>query len=167
MADSYPKEIRSKVMRQVKGQNTSPELLLRRSLYASGVRGWRCHRKDIPGKPDIAFIGKKLAVFMDGAFWHGHPSKYWQGRSGTYWDTKIARNQARDRRVDEELAKLGWRVFRVWDFEIKSNIDLIVQSITDILASTTLQSYRTYSGNLTEHLAAEAIANYEVTSKSN
>ena len=57
-------------------------------------------------------------MFVDGAFWHGHPAKYWPGRSGPYWDEKIARNQARDRRVDSELSELGWRVVRLWDFEV-------------------------------------------------
>lgn len=121
MPDSYPPEVRSRVMRQVKGRDTSTEMMLRRNLYAIGVRGWRCHRSDLSGKPDLAFGRAKLAVFVDGAFWHGHPSKYWPGRSGPYWDAKIARNQARDRRVDEELKAAGWRVVRLWDFEVEKD----------------------------------------------
>lgn len=105
-------------MARVKGKNTGPELALRRTLHAMGVRGWRCHRKDIPGKPDLVFGPAKLAVFVDGAFWHGHPDKYWPGRSGPYWDAKIERNMARDRRIDEELRSAGWRVIRLWDFEV-------------------------------------------------
>jgi DNA mismatch endonuclease (patch repair protein) len=59
-----------------------------------------------------------VAVFVDGAFWHGHPDYYW-GQSGEFWDAKIERNRARDLRVNEELAGLGWTVLRVWDFEVE------------------------------------------------
>ncbi len=105
-------------MARVKGRDTQPELALRRALFAIGLRGWRCHRANLPGRPDLAFGRVKLAVFVDGAFWHGHPSKYWSGRSGPYWDAKIARNQARDRKVDAALLSHGWRVLRLWDFEV-------------------------------------------------
>jgi DNA mismatch endonuclease (patch repair protein) len=115
MADA---RARSRVMARVRGRDTGPELALRRALWAVGLRGWRCHRGDLPGRPDVAFGRAKLAVFVDGAFWHGHPAKYWPGRCGPYWDEKIARNQARDRRVDEALSRLGWRVLRLWDFEV-------------------------------------------------
>lgn len=108
-------------MSRVRGRDTGPELRLRRALYALGVRGWRCHRKDLPGRPDLAFGRARLAIFVDGGFWHGHPSKWWPGRSGDYWDAKIAKNQVRDRRVDEELAALGWRILRMWDFEVDSD----------------------------------------------
>lgn len=134
MPDTYPPEVRSRVMKRVKGKDTGPELLLRRALYAAGVRGWRCNRKDLPGKPDIVFARRKLTVFVDGGFWHGHPSKYWQGRSGPYWDAKIARNQARDRRVEEELRRSGWNVLRIWDFEIKANLNEIVHHIKELLS---------------------------------
>lgn len=119
MPDTYSPVVRSRVMARVKDRDTKPELRLRRALYASGVRGWRCHRKNVPGKPDIAFGRSKLAVFVDGAFWHGHPSKYWPGRTSEYWDRKIARNKARDQRVDRELQSKGWRVLRLWDFEVE------------------------------------------------
>jgi DNA mismatch endonuclease (patch repair protein) len=108
-------------MSRVKGRDTTPEIRLRRALYAKGVRGWRCHRKTVSGTPDLAFGRAKVAVFVDGAFWHGHPSKYWPGRSSEYWDRKIARNQARDRRVNEELEANGWRVLRLWDFEVEKD----------------------------------------------
>lgn len=107
-------------MRNVKGQDTAPEVALRKALWAQGVRGWRLHRRDLPGKPDVAFGGEtRLAVFVDGAFWHGHPDKYWPGRSGEYWDKKIARNVERDKDVNNSLRELGWAVLRVWDFEVE------------------------------------------------
>jgi DNA mismatch endonuclease (patch repair protein) len=119
--DTYPPEVRSRVMARVKGRDTGPELTLRRALYALGLRGWRCHRKNLPGKPDLSFGRARLAVFVDGGFWHGHPSKYWPGRTSAYWDQKIARNQARDKRVDEELRAMGWAVVRLWDFEVEKD----------------------------------------------
>lgn len=121
MPDSYSVEVRSRVMSRVRGQDTGPELALRRALWSLGVRGWRCHRNNLPGKPDLAFGRAQVAVFVDGAFWHGHPNKYWNGRSGPYWDAKIARNIARDRRVDQELNEMGWEVVRLWDFEVEAD----------------------------------------------
>lgn len=108
-------------MASVRGRDTRPELVLRRALFAIGVRGWRCHRRDLPGRPDLAFGRRRVAVFVDGGFWHGHPSKYWPGRSGEYWDMKIERNKARDSAVNEQLRQSGWRVIRLWDFEIEAD----------------------------------------------
>lgn len=116
-------------MARVKGKDTKPEMLLRRALYARGVRGWRCHRASLAGKPDLAFGKVKLAVFVDGAFWHGHPSKWWPGRSGPYWDRKISRNIERDQVVDEELCANGWEVLRFWDFEVMDDLDAVVGTI--------------------------------------
>jgi DNA mismatch endonuclease (patch repair protein) len=75
-----------------------------------------------------------LAVFVDGAFWHGHPSRHRVGRSGAYWDEKIAKNVERDRRVDAELRALGWRVIRVWDFEVKRDLDAVVLTVRSALS---------------------------------
>jgi DNA mismatch endonuclease (patch repair protein) len=104
-------------MARVRTKDTAPELALRRALWATGVRGWRCHPKKVDGRPDFAWIGRRVAVFVDGAFWHGHPDYYW-GQSGKFWDEKIARNRARDERVNRVLAEGGWTVVRVWDFEV-------------------------------------------------
>ncbi len=118
MPDVFSKEERSRIMGRIKGRDTKPELALRRALWALGVRGWRCHRRDLPGRPDVAFGPAKLAVFVDGAFWHGHPSKYKAGQSGEFWDCKIAENVARDSRANAELTAIGWAVIRLWDFEV-------------------------------------------------
>jgi len=92
--------------------------VVRHALWSSGLRGYRLHRKDVPGKPDVAFPGRRVAVFVDGAWWHGHPDKWWPGRSGDYWDRKGQGNMHRDRRVDEELDSTGWAVVGLWDFEV-------------------------------------------------
>jgi DNA mismatch endonuclease (patch repair protein) len=133
MSDTYSPEVRSRTMAKVRSRDTKPEVTLRRGLWAAGVRGWRCHRCNLPGRPDLAFGRVRLAVFVDGAFWHGHPSKYWPGRSGPYWDAKIARNQARDRRADVELEAMGWSSLRLWDFEIEQNLSWSVERVIDAL----------------------------------
>jgi DNA mismatch endonuclease (patch repair protein) len=76
------------------------------------------HPRKVPGKPDVAWLGRRLAVFVDGAFWHGHPDYYW-GQSGKFWDEKIERNRKRDERVTGELIEAGWTVLRFWDFEVE------------------------------------------------
>jgi DNA mismatch endonuclease, patch repair protein len=122
-------------MAAVKGKDTGPELVLRKALYAAGVRGWRCHYRSAVGTPDIAWPGRKVAVFVDGAFWHGHPSRHRPGRSGSYWDEKIARNVERDRAVDAELEGLGWSVIRIWDFEVQRDLPGSVARVQAALAA--------------------------------
>ncbi|MGH3041163.1 MAG: very short patch repair endonuclease [Gaiellaceae bacterium] len=135
MADSLTRAERSRLMSRVRSKNTGPELRLRKALWASGVRGWRLHVKDLPGRPDLVFPRARLAVFIDGAFWHGHPD-YYRGQSGPFWDDKIASNRARDARVDMELTEAGWRVLRLWDFEVKRNIDECVVRVMTALADS-------------------------------
>lgn len=122
-------------MRRVRARDTAPELALRRALYALGVRGWRCDRKGLPGRPDLAFGRQRVAVFVDGAFWHGHPSKYWPGRCGQYWDQKIQRNRERDRRTDSALAATGWVSLRIWDFEVERDPVAAAKRVQAALAS--------------------------------
>jgi DNA mismatch endonuclease (patch repair protein) len=105
-------------MSRVRNRDTAPEIELRRALWAAGVRGWRLHPRKVPGRPDVAWIGRRVAVFVDGAFWHGHPDYYW-GQSGKFWDEKIERNRKRDERVTGELIEAGWTVLRFWDFEVE------------------------------------------------
>lgn len=123
-------------MSAVKRRDTEPELRLRRALYADGLRGWRCDYRRAPGRPDIAWPGRRIAVFVDGAFWHGHPSRHQPGRSGAYWDEKIQKNVERDRRVDKDLASLGWVVIRVWDFDIQNDLPAVVKRIRSVVTST-------------------------------
>jgi DNA mismatch endonuclease (patch repair protein) len=120
-------------MAQIRSRNTGPEVSLRRALWASGIRGWRVHAKALPGKPDLAFTRWKIAVFVDGRFWHGHPDFFTPGKSGPYWDAKIARTQERDRLANEALEAAGWRVLRFWDFEIEDDLDACVKRVSAAL----------------------------------
>lgn len=115
-------------------EDTKPELAMRRALQAAGLRGWRCHVRDLPGKPDVAFTRWKVAVFVDGAFWHGHPDHFQFGRGG-YWDAKIARTQKRDRIANETLRAEGWTVLRFWDFDVKNDVDECAAAVLDALAA--------------------------------
>ena len=121
MTDVFSPEKRSDVMRQVKAKGTSPELKVRKLLWALGAR-YRLHRKDLPGAPDIVLPGRKLAVFVHGCFWHGHDCARGARvpqQNRDYWTAKIARNRARDERVQGELDALGWRPLVVWECELK------------------------------------------------
>jgi len=137
MADIVDARTRSRMMAAVRRENTAPELALRRALHALGVRGYRLHRRDIPGSPDIVWIGRRVAVFVDGSFWHGHPSAYKPGKSGEFWDKKIARNIERDRAVDAELTARGWIVLRFWDFEVKADALRCAERVKQVLESLT------------------------------
>jgi DNA mismatch endonuclease, patch repair protein len=112
---------RSAVMRAVKSQDTGPERALRKMLYAIAP-GYRLQRGDLPGKPDIVYGPRRLAVFMHGCFWHGHDCKRGARvpkNNAEYWRGKIARNRARDKRNVAALATLGWRTLTIFECELK------------------------------------------------
>lgn len=111
-------------MRRVKSSNTTPERALRKQLWSAGMRGWRLPPKHIPGKPDIAFTRAKLAIFIDGCFWHGCSTCYRRPKSHqTYWDTKLKRNMARDSQNTKDLRRAGWTVLRLWEHQVAKSID--------------------------------------------
>lgn len=127
-------------MAAVRQRDTAPELGLRRALHERGLRGWRCNYRAALGRPDVAWPALRVALFVDGAFWHGHPSRHRPGRSGRYWDEKIAGNVARDRRVDSQLAEGGWIVIRIWDFEIRQDLEAVVDRVVVAVASRLLDA---------------------------
>lgn len=115
-------EQRSRIMRAVRSHDTGPELAIRHLLRDLGFRGYRTHRKEIPGKPDIAFIGQKKAIFVHGCFWHGHACQHGANAPKSnqhYWLPKIARNKARDEANGAKLALLGWSVLTIWECELQ------------------------------------------------
>jgi DNA mismatch endonuclease (patch repair protein) len=113
---------RSAIMRRVKARDTGPEKTVRRALRALGYTGYRLDRRDLPGRPDIAFIGRRRAIFVHGCWWHGHDCKRGAraARSNAaYWSAKIARNMARDAAARDALAARGWRVLTLWECELR------------------------------------------------
>lgn len=112
-------EQRSRIMREVPSKNTSPELLFRKTLWELGVRGFRLHSATVPGHPDVVFPKLRIAVFIDGCFWHGCPRCYRAPKSHLdYWKMKVKRNRQRDEHVTALCKKAGWRVLRVWEHEV-------------------------------------------------
>ena len=118
-------------MRQVKNKDSAIELALRKELWSRGLR-YRKNVKTVYGKPDIAFIGKKIAVFCDSEFWHGYD---WEERKKDFkshqefWIPKIERNMQRDREVTERLEAEGWTVLRFWGKQIKKNVSACADMI--------------------------------------
>lgn len=113
-------EQRSRVMRAVKSADTGPELAVRRLAHHMGYR-FRLHRDDLPGKPDMVFVGLRKIIFIHGCFWHGHECKRGNRiptNNREYWLRKIGRNRERDRAASAALEKLGWEVKILWECEI-------------------------------------------------
>ncbi|MGO9585048.1 MAG: very short patch repair endonuclease [Limisphaerales bacterium] len=120
MADFLTKQKRSVLMSRIRSQgNAATELRFVRLLKNSGITGWRRHYRLI-GKPDFVFPKLRLAVFVDGCFWHGCPRCYSEPKSNrAFWRRKIAANRERAVAVKRELRQSGWRVFRIWQHELK------------------------------------------------
>lgn len=131
---------RSETMARVGSRNTTPELALRRALWAAGLR-YRLHR-DLPGTPDLSFVGARLAVFVDGCFWHGCPQHYSAPATRSeFWANKLRRNVDRDRRVGDELTAMGWTVVRVWEHEVR-RVDEAVDRIRSALESEVVREVK-------------------------
>ncbi len=118
-------------MSRVKSKNTGPEIALRSALHAAGLTGYRLHRKDLAGCPDLAYGRWKVAVFVDGEFWHG--KKFDPDKASQFWRDKIDANTARDARANEALVSAGWTVVRVWDTDVKNDPEACVRLVRDAL----------------------------------
>lgn len=118
--DVLTPEQRHRNMSNIRSRNTKPELLLRKVLWERGLR-YRL-KNDLPGKPDIIFKKYRLAIFVDGCFWHGCPEHYIEPKTRTsFWKSKINGNIERDKKNNSYLADMGWTVLRFWEHEIKNN----------------------------------------------
>jgi DNA mismatch endonuclease, patch repair protein len=122
MADTLSKEKRSWLMSRVKGKNTVPERMVFRYLRNEGVY-FRRHYRAVAGSPDIAVPNKKIAVFINGDFWHGRRYKETYRKLPTFWRKKIATNIDRDRRNCRKLRASGWKVLNVWVGDLKKRPD--------------------------------------------
>lgn len=132
--DQFDVDTRSQVMKAVGTRDTAPELRLRLHLWRAGLR-YRKHPKIANVTPDFAFVGPRIAVFVDGCFWHGCPQHYIPPvGNAAFWRTKLQRNQARDRRADHRLTSRGWTVVRVWECEVNRQLDRVTTNLCRIIA---------------------------------
>ncbi len=130
MADTVSKDVRSRTMRAIRSKRTGPELLLRLALARNALRGWRLNDPRFPGTPDFVFPRRRLAIFVDGCFWHGCPNCYRGPKSNTkYWRWKVRFNRARDARNRRALSGLGWDVLRIWEHRVRARPDNCVDLI--------------------------------------
>ncbi len=138
MVDTLSPEERSKRMRLIRAQDTRPELIVRKVLCELGFSGYRLHRKNLPGKPDIAYIGRRKAIFVHGCFWHGHSCKMGNRlpkSNQNYWSGKIKANVIRDALHYEQLTNKGWSVLIIWECDIKNRAKL-AQMLANYLANS-------------------------------
>lgn len=134
MTDTLTTEQRRRCMSSVRNKNTDLEIKLRQALWKAGLR-YRVNSK-LPGKPDIVFPKKKLAIFIDGCFWHGCPIHGTKPKTNAeFWKIKIKLNIERDLRVTSQLTDMGWLVIRVWGHEVKECLDIVIKNITESLRS--------------------------------
>jgi DNA mismatch endonuclease (patch repair protein) len=135
--DTVSPQRRSEIMSRIRSRNTSPEITVRKYLHARGLR-FRLHQKDLPGRPDIVFVSRRVCVFVHGCFWHGCPNCI----DGTrrvksnipFWTDKVAGNRARDARHKAELEAQGWHVVTIWECETAdpSRLAAVAQAVATI-----------------------------------
>lgn len=129
----YTSPEQSKKMSGVRAKHTLPELRLRKALWAAGIR-YRTHSKQLPGRPDISIQKYKLAIFIDGGFWHGYE---WEKRKPRmksnrgFWIPKIERNMQRDQENNRSLENFGYTVLRFWDHEVKKDLGRCLKAVLD------------------------------------
>ena len=132
MADKFSKAKRSAIMSRIRSKNTSLEVEFRKLLWKNGLGRYRIHY-NLPGKPDIVYVSKKIVIFLDGDFWHGYNwKKLGKVPPRKYWQKKIQKNIDRAKKYNKMLKKDGWKVFRFWEHDVEKNeekcIKLLKQS---------------------------------------
>lgn len=125
----------SKAMSANKSKHTSPEMALRKALWSAEIKGYRNNYMKVPGKPDIAFPRWKIAIFVNGCFWHRCPKCNYSlpKNNADFWKDKFSKNVARDHKKTEALISLGWKVLTVWECELKKDINKIVTTIENTM----------------------------------
>lgn len=130
---------RTKCMSSVRNRDTDIECSVRSELHKRGFRFLK-HVKEIPGTPDIVFTRKKIAVFIDGDFWHGYMFTVWKHKVSVFWQEKIEINRERDRRNHRKLRRMGWKVIRLWKHDIKKDLSGSVDRIIEAINSRMMDS---------------------------
>jgi DNA mismatch endonuclease, patch repair protein len=130
--DVLTSEQRRLCMSRNKGRDTKPERALRLALWRMGFR-YRLHAK-LPGKPDMVFASRRVAVFVDGCFWHGCPQHGAKPKTNAaFWEAKLARNRERDRQVNDLLRSNGWTIIRIWEHQVRNDLDSAVARLAQLL----------------------------------
>ena len=131
-------------MQNIRSKDTIPERIIMSELRKRKIYFAKNVEK-IVGKPDIVFRRKKVVVFVDSDFWHGHPERFIMPKTNTeYWEKKIARNKERDRQVTKDLQEQGWNVIRLWEYEIKHNL---AECLNKVFTAIDLGDLLTKDGN--------------------
>ncbi len=128
MPDNLTPEQRSYCMSRIKGKDTGLEMRVRSELHRRGFR-FRKHVKELPGKPDVVFTKAKVAVFIDGDFWHGYRFPAWEHKVSDFWKQKINKNRERDRRNHRKLKEMGWTVIRLWQHDLERDFQECIERI--------------------------------------
>lgn len=123
--DTVTIEKRSEIMSKVRSKNTSSELTVRKLIFSLGYR-YRLHAKNLPGKPDLVFPGRKKVIFVHGCFWHGHNCKRGSmpASNKEFWVPKLEKNKVRDLKVYDLLEAIGWKTLIVWQCQLKDKEEL-------------------------------------------
>ena len=152
MPDVLTEEQRRYNMLRIRGRDTRPEMIIRQGLHARGLR-FRLHRRDLPGRPDLAFPQYRAVIFVHGCFWHGHdcPLFRWPQTRKDFWREKIRKNRARDQGAVASLKDQGWRVLTVWECALKGpgrySLDDVLRRCEDFVLCP-LHNEMTISGTL-------------------
>ncbi|MCZ7596706.1 MAG: very short patch repair endonuclease [Gammaproteobacteria bacterium] len=158
MVDVVSPETRSRMMSGIRGKDTNPEMLIRRSLHKQGFR-YKLHESTLPGRPDLAFPRYRAVIFVNGCFWHGHDCHLfkWPGTNLDFWRKKIGRNREKDNESLAALDDLGWRVLVIWECALKGRnrlpFDVVVRDVSYWL--TEGQNNVRIRGHNPEHFTSE------------
>ena len=128
LPDNLTPEQRSYCMSRIKGKDTGLENRVRSELHKRGFR-FRKHLNELPGKPDVVFTKAKVAVFIDGDFWHGYRFSTWEQKVSDFWKKKISKNRERDKKNHKKLKEIGWTVIRLWQHDLKRDFDGSIDKI--------------------------------------
>src|SRR3989339_805196 len=132
MPDKFDKETRSSIMSRIRSKNTSLEINFRQLLWKNELGHYRIHY-NLPGKPDIVYVSKRIAIFLDGDFWHGYNwKKLGKVPPKKYWQKKIQKNIDRAKKYNKMLKKDGWKVIRIWEYDVKKNMEKCIKKIKNI-----------------------------------
>ncbi len=134
MTDVVTPRVRSRMMSGIRSKNTRPEILVRKALYARGLR-YRLHMKSLPGKPDLVFPKYRSVIQVNGCFWHGHACHLfkWPKTRKEFWEDKIRGNRRRDEKNRLALEALGWRVMTVWECALKGKTKLDFDQMVSLI----------------------------------